>query len=467
MKKTKVTKIKKVEITQIYTDPITACKYTLGDYQVTIQGWVKFNRNSGKIVFIELNDGTSIKNLQVVCKPDNLKNFEEVKTYRLASAIQVTGFLKEGKEPFTFELEAKEVKLLKLASEDFPLQNKAHTNEFLREIAHCRSRSTTIAAITKVRTELAYAIHEFFHARGFYWMSSPIITSNDCEGAGENFIIKDDPKNPFFGSAQAGLTVSGQLNAESYALGLKKVYTFGPTFRAERSHTNRHLAEFWMVEPEVNFIDLKQLMELIESMFRKIVRRVLNKCRQELVYLNKKYENNTIETLTNILKNKFVRLDYAKAVEILKEAVAKGHKFEDSNIFFGKDFAAEHERYLCEKHFKAPVFLCNFPKEIKAFYMKENPDHKTVAACDLLVPGVGEIVGGSQREDDYDKIVKKCRDLKIDTKGLQWYLDLRKYGYYKSAGFGLGFERILMYVCGVDNIKDVIPFPRFEGELKF
>ncbi len=453
--------MRKIEILKIFKNQ------KLLNQDVAIQGWVKFNRDSGKIVFIELNDGSTIKNLQVVCKPSNLSNFEEVKTYRLASAIEVSGTLKPGREAGLVELEAKKIKLLKIADEDFPLQNKQHSNEFLREIAHIRARSTTTAAIMKVRTELAFAIHNFFHSKGFILMSSPIITSNDCEGAGENFVIKDDPTNPFFGSTTASLTVSGQLNAEAYALGLKKVYTFGPTFRAERSHTNRHLAEFWMVEPEISFMNLKQLMSLIEQMFKKVVSTVLVKCKDEISFLNKKYENNTIATLSEIIKNKFVRLDYAKAVEILKAAVANGHKFEDSNIFFGKDFAAEHERYLCEKHFKAPVFLCNFPKEIKAFYMKENRDHKTVAACDLLVPGVGEIVGGSQREDNYKKIVKKCQELNIDTKGLQWYLDLRKYGYYRSAGFGLGFERILMYITGVDNIKDVIPFPRFEGELRF
>ncbi|XQP55628.1 MAG: asparagine--tRNA ligase [Mycoplasmoidaceae bacterium] len=435
--------------------------------EITIEGWVKFNRDSGKIIFIDMNDGTTIKNLQIVCKPNNLKNFDKIKTFRLASAIKAKGLLKQGREPGSVELEAKEVKLLKLADEDFPLQNKEHSNEFLREIAHLKARATTTQAIARIRTELAFAIHHFFHTKGFIYMASPIITSNDCEGAGENFVIKDDPANPFFQNATASLTVSGQLNAESYALGMKKVYTFGPTFRAERSHTNRHLAEFWMVEPEINFMNLRQLMMVIEQMFKNVVTKVLNKCKNEILFLNQKYQNNTYEVLTNLLTRKFVRLDYAKAVEILKQAIANGHKFEDNDIFFGKDFAAEHERYLCEKHFQAPVFLMNFPKEIKAFYMKANPDGKTVAACDLLVPGVGEIVGGSQREDDYNKIVKRCQEMNIPTAGLQWYLDLRKYGYYRSAGFGLGFERFLMYIAGVDNVKDVIPFPRFEGELKF
>ncbi len=435
--------------------------------ELTIEGWVKFNRDSGKIVFLAMNDGTTIKNLQIVCKAEGLKNFDKIKTFRLASAVKVKGVLKQGREPGSVELEAKEVKLLKLADEDFPLQNKEHSNEFLREIAHLKARATTTQAIARIRTELAYAIHNFFHTKGFIYLASPIITSNDCEGAGENFIIKEDPANPFFAGITPSLTVSGQLNAESYALGMKKVYTFGPTFRAERSHTNRHLAEFWMVEPEINFMNLRQLTMLIEQMIKNIITKVLNKCGDEIKFLNQKYNNNTYETLTKLLNEKFVRLDYAKAVDILKEAVANGHKFEDANIFFGKDFGAEHERYLCEQHFKAPVFLMNFPKEIKAFYMKANPDGKTVAACDLLVPGIGEIVGGSQREDDYNKIVKRCQEMNIDTKSLQWYLDLRKYGYYRSSGFGLGFERFLMYITGVDNVKDVIPFPRFEGELKF
>lgn len=453
--------MRNIDIKKALTDP------KLIGQEVAIEGWVKFNRDSGKIVFIAMNDGTSIINLQVVCKPDALKNFEAIKGYRLASAIRAKGILAAGRQPGSVELQAKEVKLLKLADEDFPLQNKEHTNEFLREISHLKSRATTTQAIMRVRTELAYAIHHFFHTKGFMYMASPIITSNDCEGAGENFIIQDDPQNPFFGGVKAGLTVSGQLNAEAYALGMKKVYTFGPTFRAERSHTNRHLAEFWMVEPEVNFMNFRQLTVLIEQMFKNIVAHVLKKCKPEIEFLNKKYGVDTYNTLSNLIKQKFVRLDYTDAVEILKQAVADGHKFEDSNIFWGKDFASEHERYLCEKKFNAPVFLCNFPKEIKAFYMKQNPDGKTVAAGDLLVPGVGEIVGGSQREDDYNKILKRCQEMNIDPKGLQWYLDLRKYGYFRSAGYGLGFERMLMYVTGIDNIRDAIPFARFNGELKF
>lgn len=435
--------------------------------KIKFDGWIKFNRDSGKIIFLEVNDGTTIKNIQVVAKSDLLSNFDEIKSFNIASAIKVEGTVQNSTESNKIEILASNIKLLKSADNDYPLQNKEHSCEFLREISHLKSRSTTIQAIMRVRTELAFAIHNFFHQKGFMYMASPIITSNDCEGAGENFIIKQDENNPFFTGGIPSLTVSGQLNAEAFALGMKKVYTFGPTFRAEKSHTNRHLAEFWMVEPEINFINLRQLLSLIEQMFKNIVSKTLNKCANEIKFLNKKYNNNTFDMLTSLLTKKFVRVDYKKAILILQEAIKNGYNFDDKNIFYGKDLASEHERYLCEKHFNGPVFLFNFPKEIKAFYMKVNADGKSVAASDLLVPGVGEIVGGSQREDDYSKIVKRCQEMNIDTKNLQWYLDLRKYGYFRSSGFGLGFERILMYITGIDNIKDTIPFSRTNGELKF
>ena len=318
----------------------------------------------------------------------------------------------------------------------------------------------------KIRSELAFSIHDFFHRKGFSYVATPILTNNDCEGAGENFKIADDKNNPFF-PTMTTLTVSGQLNAEAMSMGLKKVYTFGPTFRAERSHTHRHLAEFWMVEPEIAFCNLKDLMKIIEQMFKVIIKKTINKCQDEFNYLAQKTQKNMVVTLQKLLASKFIRLSYKKAIDILKDACAKGQKFFDCDIFFGKDLAAEHEKYLCEVYFNCPIFLYDFPSEIKAFYMKQNKDNKTVAAVDLLVPGVGEIVGGSQREDDYEKIVKKCHQKNISPQPLQWYLDLRKYGYYKSAGFGMGFERILMFITGVDNIKDVIPFPRYEGYLKY
>ena len=431
-----------------------------------VDGWVKFNRDNGKIIFLEINDGTTINNLQVTCKQENLCNFEQIKNYKFSSAIRVFGDLKPTNNQKTpWEILAKKIVFLKQAS-DFPVQNKQQTNEFLRNIAHLRIRTKFQQAIMKIRSELAFSIHDFFHRKGFSYVATPILTNNDCEGAGENFKIADDKNNPFF-PTMTTLTVSGQLNAEAMSMGLKKVYTFGPTFRAERSHTHRHLAEFWMVEPEIAFCNLKDLMKIIEQMFKVIIKKTINKCQDEFNYLAQKTQKNMVVTLQKLLASKFIRLSYKKAIDILKDACAKGQKFFDCDIFFGKDLAAEHEKYLCEVYFNCPIFLYDFPSEIKAFYMKQNKDNKTVAAVDLLVPGVGEIVGGSQREDDYEKIVKKCHQKNISPQPLQWYLDLRKYGYYKSAGFGMGFERILMFITGVDNIKDVIPFPRYEGYLKY
>ena len=431
-----------------------------------VDGWVKFNRDNGKIIFLEINDGTTINNLQVICKQENLCNFEQIKNYKFSSAIRVFGDLKQTNNQKTpWEILAKKIVFLKQAS-DFPVQNKQQTNEFLRNIAHLRIRTNFQQAIMKIRSELAFSIHDFFHRKGFSYIATPILTNNDCEGAGENFKIVDDKNNPFFPTT-AALTVSGQLNAEAMSMGLKKVYTFGPTFRAEKSHTHRHLAEFWMIEPEIAFCNLKDLMKIIEQMFKVIIKKTINKCQDEFNYLAQKTQKNMIATLQKLITSKFIKLPYKKAIDILKDACAKGHKFFDCDIFFGKDLAAEHEKYLCEVYFNAPIFLYDFPSEIKAFYMKQNKDNKTVAAVDLLVPGVGEIVGGSQREDDYEKIIEKCHQKNISTQPLQWYLDLRKYGYYKSAGFGLGFERILMFITGVDNIKDVIPFPRYEGYLKY
>lgn len=433
---------------------------------VCVEGWIKFNRDNGKIIFLEINDGTTINNLQIICKQENLNNFEQIKNYKFSSAIKVIGDLKQTNNQKTpWEILAKKIIFLKQASE-FPVQNKEQTNEFLRNIAHLRIRTKFQQAIMKIRSELTFSIHNFFHKKGFSYIATPILTNNDCEGAGENFKIVEEKNNPFFPTS-ASLTVSGQLNAEAMSMGLKKVYTFGPTFRAERSHTNRHLAEFWMVEPEIAFCNLKDLMKIIEQMFKTIIQKTMNKCQDEFNYLAQKTQKNMLPILQKLITSKFIKVPYKKAIEILKDACIKGHKFLDCDIFFGKDLASEHERYLCETCFNAPIFLYDFPSEIKAFYMKQNKDNKTVAAVDLLVPGVGEIVGGSQREDDYEKIVIKCQQKKISLQPLQWYLDLRKYGYYKSAGFGLGFERILMFITGVDNIKDVIPFPRYEGYLKY
>ncbi len=430
---------------------------------VVVRGWVRFNRVSGKIAFIELNDGSTIKNLQIVYKKATTVGFDQASKLRTGSAILVKG--KVNKNKSTFEVVADEISILKESSEDYPLQKKEHSMEFLRDIAHLRTRTQTFSAIMTVRSKLAFAIHKFFNENGFKWVATPLITSNDAEGAGENFVIEQTKENPFF-DKEAKLTVSGQLNAESYAQALQKVYTFGPTFRAERSHTNRHLSEFWMIEPEIAFIDLEQLMAIIETFIKSIVNYICIHCKDELNFFieQKPWLNERINTL---LKKSFIKLDYKDAIEKLKEVAEKEKCFEDNNIFFGKDIASEHERYLCEKVYNAPVFLYNFPKEIKAFYMKVNADNATVAATDLLVPGVGEIVGGSQREDDYEKLLLRTKELGMDVSSIQWYLDLRKYGYYSSAGFGLGFERLIMYILGLDNIRDTIPFPRYNGKLNF
>ncbi len=429
---------------------------------VTIRGWVRFNRLSGKIGFIELNDGSSLNNIQIVYKKISTKGFDETSKLRTGSSILVNGKTNTNKD--SFEVLAEEIIVLKDSAEDYPLQKKEHSMEFLRDIAHLRGRTQTMTSIMTVRSKLAFAIHKFFNENGFKWISTPIITSNDAEGAGENFVIEQTKEEPFF-DKEAKLTVSGQLNAEAYSQAFQKVYTFGPTFRAERSHTNRHLAEFWMIEPEIAFIDLSQLMAIIEAFIKSIINYVCINCKDEINFFvkQKPFLNERIDTL---LKKNFIKLEYKEAIEILKKA-AQDKIFEDNNIFFGKDIASEHERYLCEQVYKAPVFLYNFPKEIKAFYMKVNSDNKTVAATDLLVPGVGEIVGGSQREDDYDKLTNRTKELNMDISSIKWYLDLRKYGYSLGAGFGLGFERLIMYILGLDNIRDTIPFPRYNGKLNF
>lgn len=430
---------------------------------VLVRGWIRFNRISGKIAFIEMNDGSTINDLQIVYKKASTKGFELASRLRTGSAILVSG--KVNKNKSSYEVLADEITVLKESAEDYPLQTKEHSMEFLRDIAHLRTRTQTFSAIMSVRSTLAFAIHKFFNDNGFKWVATPIITSNDCEGAGEDFVIAQDPEDPFF-DKRASLTVSGQLHGESYAQALQKIYTFGPTFRAEKSHTNRHLAEFWMIEPEIAFIDLKQLMAIIEAFIKSIVKYVCVHCKEEMNFFisQKPYLNERINTL---LTKPFIKLDYKDGIEILKKVAEKEQRFEDNDIFFGKDIASEHERYLCEEVYKAPVFLYNFPKDIKAFYMKANPDGKTVAATDLLVPGVGEICGGSQREDDYEKLLARTTELKMNIEPLKWYLDLRKYGYYSSAGFGMGFERVIMYILGVESIRDVIPFPRFNGKLNF
>lgn len=433
---------------------------------VRLVGWVRSNRDSGSIGFISFFDGTCINSVQLVYKKTNTENFDEARTVRTGSAIYIEGEVVESiKENQHFEILLTSFKILKQADEDYPLQKKEHTSEFLRSIAHLRQRTNKFNTIMKVRSEMSFAIHNFFRQNDFVWVSTPIITSNDAEGAGENFNVVASEKNFF--DKTASLTVSGQLHAEAYAQAYKRVYTFGPTFRAEKSNTNRHISEFWMIEPEIAFCDINQLMFLIETFIKYLVRFVLKNCKEEIAFLNKSVDSNLAQRLLAVVDSEFVKLEYKEAIKILKNEISKGYRFEDNDIYFGKDLASEHEKYLCEVIYNKPVFLYNFPQEIKAFYMKQNQDGTTVAACDLLVPGIGEIVGGSQREDDYRKIVKRCQILGIKTDEIDWYLNLRRFGYFKSSGFGLGFERFLMYVTGVSNIKDVIPFPRAYGTINF
>ncbi|MDE5953027.1 MAG: asparagine--tRNA ligase [Malacoplasma sp.] len=435
---------------------------------VKLMGWVRSNRDNGSIGFISFTDGSSIHSVQLVYKNGETTNFEEAKITRTGSAILVEGEVVESKQPGqNFEIKVTNFILLKQADEDYPLQKKEHGNEFLRSIAHLRERTNKYGTIMRLRSELAFAVHNFFHQNNFVWLSSPIITSNDAEGAGENFVVDSKSVKNFF-NRSANLTVSGQMHAEAYALAYKRVYTFGPTFRAEKSNTNRHISEFWMIEPEVAFCNLEQLMFLIEEFIKYLIRFTLKNCKDEMSFLNKLSNNTLSEKLLSVLQEPFEKITYKKAIAILKTDIANNKvKFENNSIFFGMDLNSEHEKYLCEKVFNKPLFIYDYPADIKAFYMKMNGDGTTVAACDLLVPGIGEIVGGSERENDFNKLLKKCDKLRMNTKDIQWYLDLRKYGYYKSAGFGLGFERFLMYITDSENVKDVIPFPRAYGSLDF
>lgn len=439
-------------------------KYSL----VRMMGWVRSNRDSGSIGFISFTDGSTVNSVQLVYKTNETENFDVAKSVRTGSSIMVEGEVIESKQDGqSFEVKLKSITLLKQASEDYPLQKKEHSSEFLRSISHLRHRTNKYGAIMRLRSELSFAIHNFFHQNNFVWLSSPIITSNDAEGAGENFVVDSKTTQNFF-SKQASLTVSGQLHAEAYAQGFKRVYTFGPTFRAEKSNTNRHMSEFWMIEPEIAFCNLERMMYFIEEFVKYLLRFVVKNCKDEMSFLNKVSENKLLDKLHNAIEQPFEKLTYKKAIQILKTDQSQNKvKFENSSIFFGMDLNSEHEKYICEQVFNKPVFIYDYPAEIKSFYMKLNNDGTTVAACDLLMPGIGEIVGGSEREDDYNKLLKKCNKLNMDTKEIEWYLNLRKYGYFKSSGFGLGFERFLMYITDAENVKDVIPFPRAYGNLDF
>ena len=434
---------------------------------ITFNCWIRSNRCSGKIGFLNVTDGTA-SNLQIVYKKDSLSNFEEISKFSVWSAIKVTGIIVLKNNEEKYEVNATSIELLAVSDSNYPLQNKEHSFEFLRDISHLRARSNLFNAVMRIRSEAAYAVHSFFHNNRFLYLNAPEITENDGEGAGENFIISTRKKDELFFGEEAYLTVSGQLHAEAYAQAFKNVYTFGPTFRAENSHTNRHISEFWMIEPEMAFQDQKYGMKIAEEVIKYVIKWVLENCAYELNVCANKTDKNLIQKLEKYLNNKFPIIEYKDAIDLLKkDQDEKKVNFENKNIFDGLDLASEHEKYICEKVFDMPTFIINYPKEIKAFYMKLNQDKKTVAAYDCLVPGIGEVVGGSERESDIDIILMRLKELKISSEKLNWYLELRKYGYYKSVGFGIGFERLIMMLTGIENIRDVISFPRFPGSLKF
>ena len=439
------------------------------DQTVTVGGWVRNLRASKSFGFIMLSDGTFFTPVQVVYS-DKLANFAEISKTNIGAALIVTGKLvltPEAKQPF--ELQAETVTLEGASTPDFPVQPKRHTLEYLRTISHLRPRTNTFQAVFRVRSLAAYAIHKFFQERGFVYVHTPLITGSDCEGAGEMFQVttldlnqvpktddgKVDYSKDFFGKP-TNLTVSGQLNGETYAMAFRNIYTFGPTFRAENSNTTRHAAEFWMIEPEIAFADLQDDMHLAEDMIKYIISYVLENAPEEMAFFNSFVDKGLLERLHHVMTSDFGHITYTEAVEILEK---HNDKF-DYPVHWGSDLQTEHERYLTEVIFKRPVFVTDYPKEIKAFYMKLNPDGKTVAAMDCLVPGIGEIIGGSQREDNYDVLLHRMEELGLDRKSYEFYLDLRKYGSARHAGFGLGFERCVMYLTGMGNIRDVIPFPR-------
>lgn len=438
--------------------------------EVRVMGWIRTIRSSSVFGFIELNDGSFFQNVQIVFEENKIDNYKEIAKLNIGASICVTGILDvtpNAKQPF--EIKANEIQIEGESSSAYPLQKKRHSFEYLRTIAHLRPRTNTFSAVFRVRSIMAHAIHTFFQDRDFVYVHTPIITSSDCEGAGEMFRVTTlDPENPprdqqgkidyskdFFGTL-TGLTVSGQLNAEAYCMAFGKVYTFGPTFRAENSHTARHASEFWMVEPEIAFADINDDMNLGEDMLKFIIQYVLDHAPEEMEFFNNFIDKGLFERLDNVLESKFDRITYTDAINILQ---ASKKEFENP-VFWGCDLQTEHERFIAEEYCKKPVFVINYPKEIKAFYMRLNDDGKTVAAMDLLVPGVGEIIGGSQREERLDLLEAAMKRLGMDVEGYHWYNDLRRYGSVKHCGFGLGFERALMYMTGMSNIRDVIPYPR-------
>lgn len=443
---------------------------------VELQGWIRTNRNSGKVGFLALNDGTYFKNVQVVYLDEIIDNYEEASHISTGSAVKVTGKLKltpDGKQPF--EIEATHLVVEGTCDEDFPLQKKRHSFEYLRTVAHLRPRTNTFNAVFRIRSVAAFAIHEYFQNNGYVYVNTPIITCADCEGSAEMFKLttldldkplpqkdgKTDFSEDLFGK-KAYITGSGQLHGETFAEAYGKIYTFGPTLRSENSNTKTHANEFWMIEPEIAFCDLDQLMDIEEDCLKFVVSRVLEKCPEEMEFCNNFIEKGLIDKLHKLVNSKFVRIDHKEAIDILKKA-DKEWEFKPE---YGEDLAKEHEKYLTE-YFNGPVFVKNWPKDIKSYYMKLNPDGETVAGVDLEVPGAGEIMGGSQREENYEKLVARMKEMGIATEPLYWYLDLRRYGSVIHSGFGLGFERLLMYITGIENIRDVIPYPRTPNNCDF
>lgn len=464
--------MKDIEIRELFRN-----KEKYGDQEVVVHGWVRGNRSSNQFGFLSINDGTFFTPLQVVYEADNLANFTEISKVHLAAGVTVRGTLAltpEAKQPF--EIKAKEIVVEADSQSDYPLQKKRHTMEFMREIAHLRPRSNTFSAVYRVRSIVAYAIHKFFQEQNFVYVHAPIITGSDAEGAGEMFQVTTlDPDNmprtedgkidysqDFFGK-ETNLTVSGQLEAEAFALAFRNVYTFGPTFRAENSNTARHASEFWMIEPEIAFADLQDDMDLAEAMVKYIITYTLEHAPEEMNFFNQFIDKGLLERLDHIVNSSFERVTYTEAVEILQKS---GKEFQYP-VEWGLELQTEHERYLTEEVYKKPIFVTDYPKDCKAFYMRLNDDGKTVAACDMLVPGVGEIIGGSQREERLDVLEARMKELGISENGYEWYLDLRRYGGVKHAGYGLGFERMIMYLTGMSNIRDVLPFPRTPKSAEF
>ncbi|MGK0296527.1 MAG: asparaginyl-tRNA synthetase [Gammaproteobacteria bacterium] len=442
---------------------------------IKIEGWVRTRRDSKDFSFIELNDGSCLANIQVIADT-GITGYENIHEFSTGSSISVKGELVEspGKGQ-RWEIKALEISIIGSAPDDFPLQKKRHSDEFLRSIAHLRPRTNKYGAMFRIRSEISMAVHKFFEKKGFFWIHTPIITGSDCEGAGNmfhvtNLDLANIPKKngqvnyseDFFGK-EANLTVSGQLSLEAYCLSLGKVYTFGPTFRSENSNTSRHISEFWMIEPEVAFADIEDNMRLGEELIQYLVNYVLNHCIDDIELFTKFIDKTLFSRLENIEKTEFIRLSYTEAINILEKS-SQTFEYEPA---WGKDLQSEHERYLTEHHFKQPVIVIDYPKEIKAFYMRQNDDEKTVAAMDILVPQIGEIIGGSQREERYDKLILRLNEMNLNAKDYWWYLDTRKYGSAKHSGFGLGLERFLMLVTGATNIRDVIPFPRTPKHLEF